>query len=193
MVPATLARRGLAPADLPWRPAAAADPALALAFSHRGGYATLAAAAPPGAPAWARLEGGAPVRRRAHGVLYEVTPAQLAALSANEVGYRLAEVAVRPYGAAAAAAPLLAAAFLSSPWLRLRRPVAPPRRYRDLIVRGARERGLDADYVDWLEALPVVEPAALSAPEYSATPTEAAARAAAAAALALAAWLSARH
>jgi hypothetical protein len=133
------------------------------------------------------------VRRRAHGVLYEVTPAQLAALGANEVGYRLVEVAVRPYGGDAAAPPLLAAAFLSSPWLRLRRPVAPPRRYRDLLVAGARERGLDADYIEWLAAIPAVDPAALSAPEYSATLSEAAASGAAAGALALAAWLSARH
>jgi hypothetical protein len=173
---ATLARRGIAPAP-PSTVAQVTDPHTALVFVHRGGYATLATAAAGVAEApWQWLKLPPPstaadglVFWRPYGVVYELTEVQLEAIAVKEIGYRQTEVAVTAEGQE-----VTAVAFLSSPWTQLRRPVAPTQRYRDLILSGARERGLPEEYVGWLDGVAVVAPSALGTAAYSDTPAEAA-------------------
>ena len=45
-----------------------------------------------------------------------------------------------------------ARAFISSPWHMLDAPVAPTRRYAELVLSGAVARELPSEYIDWLRA-----------------------------------------
>ena len=57
---------------------------------------------------------------------------------------------VEPINPQADCEPFEALAFISSPWQRLGTPVAPSRRYADLILGGAELRGLPEEYIEWL-------------------------------------------
>lgn len=162
MSPTTLAKRGVRP--LASQPALLADVGMQLSFSHRGGYATLLHlgagrphfSVPAAGPAW----------RQPHGVLHTLTPADFQKLAAREVGYRQVRILARTYDGRPVPDAL---AFVSSPLLCLYQPVAPPRRYLDLLLEGACHHGLDADYVAWLEGLEAAPPGPLDG-RYDACP-----------------------
>lgn len=153
-----------------------ADRELWLCFGHRGGYACVDRRRPP-----------AQLRhlcwQQPHGVLHSVTPADLARLQAREVGYRLGQLAVCTY----AGEQLTAAAFLSSPLLRLAAPVPPPLRYRDLLLEGCRQHELDSAFAAWLECIKVAPPGPLDR-RYDACPADALAKGVAVSAAAGVAW-----
>lgn len=172
----TLARRGVAP--LSSEPAVVADRDVWLTFGHRGGYACIDRRAPPAALrhlCW----------RQPHGVLHTVTPADLERLRAREVGYRLGHVLVQTY----AGQQHTADAFLSSPLLRLAAPVPPQLRYRDLLLEGCRQHGLEPAFSDWLQTLEVSPTSPLDR-RYDDCPADALAKCLAAGAAAAAAWAS---
>jgi hypothetical protein len=197
------ARGAAAEPRLAGAPAQAVEPGLGLAFSHRGGYASLVSATSSSEPwQWQQLPGGgaaaderadgdaaSPVLWQPHGVLYRLTPPQLQALASYEIGYTQRAVRVRAYGQQDDVA---AAVFVSSWLLRLRRAVRPTQRYLDLLLAGAEEHALDPAYVACLRGVPTVEPKMLGGAVYSDTPAQAAATALAAAALG-AATLAALH
>lgn len=177
MAASTLARRGVAP--LSSEPAVAADRDLWLSFGHRSGYACVDRRRPP-----AELQHLC--WQQPHGVLHRVTAADLARLQAREVGYKIGQLAVLTY----AGELLTAAAFLSSPLLRLAAPVPPPLRYRALLLEGCRQHGLDPDLIAWLEQLEVAPPGPLDS-RYDACPANALAKGVAVGAAAAAAWAAA--
>ncbi|KAL4419857.1 hypothetical protein ABPG75_006955 [Micractinium tetrahymenae] len=156
MSPTTLAKRGVMP--LASEPALVEDVTLELSFSHRGGYATLQKLAAGSSPVPGPALG--PAWRQPHGVLHTLTPADLQRLTSREVGYRQIRLAVRTYDGQPVPAALV---FVSSPLLRLYRPVPLPRRYLDLLLEGARHHGLDSDYIAWLESLEAAPPGPLDA------------------------------
>jgi hypothetical protein len=85
------------------------------------------------------------------GVVFRIAPAELAALDGFELGYVQTLVSVRLRGVV----PLEARTYLSeqhAPGLR-----AQPW-YKELIVAGAREHGLPAEWIEQLEQLPVANP-----------------------------------
>lgn len=184
MASATLRKRLVT--QLAAQPAVLEDPSLVLSFGHRGGYATVVLAPPSSGRGLAAEppRAAAPQlwRSPVHGVLYSLRPEDLQRLQRWEVGYRRAELAVRTYDGRRHPA---ATVFQSSPLLRLRAPVPPARRYLALLLAGAREGGLAAEHLAWLEALEgvAVQPSALGAAEYSDTPAESLARGLGAAAL----------
>lgn len=178
MAASTLARRGVRPASS--QPAVVADRELWLCFGHRGGYACVDRQPPPG-------EHAPPIAwQQPHGVLHSVTPADLARLQAREVGYRLGQLTVCTY----AGEQLTAAAFLSSPLLRLAAPVPPPLRYRNLLLEGCRQHDLDSAFVAWLECIEVAPPGPLDC-RYDACPADALAKGVAVSAAAAVAWAAA--
>ncbi|KAL4430342.1 hypothetical protein ABPG77_002148 [Micractinium sp. CCAP 211/92] len=184
MSPTTLAKRGVRP--LTSQPALLADAGMQLSFSHRGGYATLLHLGAGGPPVPGPAAG--PAWRQPHGVLHTLTPADLQKLAAREVGYRQVRIPARTYDGRAVPDAL---AFVSSPLLHLYQPVAPPRRYLDLLLEGARHHGLDADYVAWLEGLEAAPPGPLDG-RYDACPANSLAKLMAAG-MAGAAALAAAH
>ena len=179
MAASTLARRGVTP--LSSEPAVAADRDLWLSFGHRGGYACVDRRRPP-----AELQHLC--WQQPHGVLHRVTAAGLARLQAREVGYKIGQLAVRTY----AGELLTAAAFLSSPLLRLATPVPPPLRYRALLLEGCRQHGLDPNLIAWLERLEVAPPGPLDR-RYDDCTADALAKSVAVGAAAAAAWLAAQQ
>ena len=83
----------------------------------------------------------------AHGVVYSLRPFELDELRRREKGYTLEVITVESLQDGEA---LQVQAFISSEWHCLKRPVAPTRRYADLVLSGAEERGLPPAYIDWL-------------------------------------------
>ncbi|KAK9845464.1 hypothetical protein WJX81_007142 [Elliptochloris bilobata] len=158
---AQLQDTGKAPAQHCTPPATATG---VLAFRHRGGFATLL----PEETAANGATAGGLAYARPTGVLLELTRCDLAKLAAFEAGYRQQAVEVLTASGATAHA----TAFVSAAALRLPQSVPPRRRYRDLLLAGAREHGSPADYKVWLERLPVAEDWAPVGPEYFATPSE---------------------
>ena len=176
---AVLARRGVAP--LRMQPAVALDHALS--FAHRGGYATLLPLHPAQPP-----PGDALTWPRPPGLLMHVSPEDLQRLRRSEVGYRLASLRVHLPDTGTTTA---AAAFVSAPTLRLYRPVPPPGRYRDLLLEGCRQQGLDPEYTAWLESLEVVPPGGSLDARYDACPANDLAKLLAAGAAAAVGWAAA--
>lgn len=85
------------------------------------------------------------------GALYELPEEDLAALDRKEFhgsGYQRREVEVVVNGAGRRPA-VTYEVIEKAP-----RELVPKLEYLDLLVAGARERGLPGDYVEWLEALP---------------------------------------
>lgn len=110
-----------------------------MSFSQRGLWGV--------EPRFANLE-GAP-GEHAHGVLYRLAPEELAALKRWEaLGYRDTEVRVRR-----ADGEIVAAHAFQARWPARERP--PSRRYLNLLIAGAEEHGLPADYVAMLRDAPV--------------------------------------
>lgn len=186
MAGSVLARRGVAP--LASEPAVVAAADTWLAFAHRGGYATLLTTAQQAARAAGGGQAAAGLAwRRPHGVLHTLrSPADLERLRQRETGYRLERLDVVTYGGTTASA----AAFVSSPLLRLRRPVPPRRRYRDLLLKGCAQHSLDPAYTAWLAALEVAEGGQPLPPAYDACPADVLAKALAGGAVGAVAWAS---
>ncbi len=110
-------------------------------FRHDGGMGNIART---GCPA-----------DRTPGVLHLCADADLAALDRAEaygVGYDRIEVEV-----ATGQGPVRALTYVGMPAF-LNAACLPTRRYRNILVRGARAAGLDADHVAWLESMPVMPP-----------------------------------
>jgi AIG2-like family len=174
MSTATLQKRGIVPvSSVPARVVGDTY----FAFSHRGGYASLLS---PHQGSWfqwpsaaADPEASATLYRQPFGVLYELRSVDVAVLQQRKIGYRLVNITVQEVESGHV---IPAQAFVSSPWLQLRRPVRPTARYLNLIVAAAQEQGFDEGYIAWLRGMPTAEPKELSAPEYSATLAELAAR-----------------
>ena len=125
---------------------ACAAPEHALSFRHRLGFATLEP-----------LHEQQPQQHRspscAYGVVYKLRSDELDELKRRERGYHLQTIPVLPLDKATEGAELAEAlAFISLPNNILSAPVAPTRRYADLVADGAEIRGLPADYVAWLKS-----------------------------------------
>ena len=121
-------------------------PEHALTFRHRMGFATLE-------PLGKQRPTGIDEHRSpacAHGVVYWLTPDEVEELSRRERGYTLQTIPVRPLDCSSDEDLHQALAFVSSRWNLLNRPVAPTRRYANLIVDGAELRGLPEEYIRWL-------------------------------------------
>jgi len=163
--PAVHARRGL-PRLPPPTPAVA--PGRALAFAHRGGYATLVPEAR--AAAWRGAGGGTLVSPApAHGAVFSLQSSQaLAVLAAREGGYRLTEIDVLPYGGAPT--PRRALAFLTSPGLTMIGGPLPPRAaYAAKLRAGAAAAGLEDGWVAWLAAVATLDDGPPLPPAYGDT------------------------
>ncbi len=160
---AVLRKRGVSP--LSAEPAVAAH--AVLAFSHRGGYATLLHGA--NGPERSGAAGGAGTYPAPAGVLWELTRADLARLALFEAGYRTEHARVVTREGAEA----LAVVFVSSGLLTLPRSLPPRRRYRDLLLEGLREHGCPPEYSAWLAGLPVAADGRALGSEYFQTPSEA--------------------
>lgn len=115
-------------------------PGYRMAFQHQVGFGTLIPA--EGVDA---LPHSSPMP--AHGVVYSLRPFELDELRRREKGYTLESITVESLQDGEA---LQVQAFISSEWHCLKRPVAPTRRYADLVLSGAEERGLPPAYIDWL-------------------------------------------
>ena len=173
-----LARRGVKP--LSSEAAVVADRGAWLSFSHRGGYAALQHSSGGRVPQ--------PGWQQPHGVLHTLTPADVKRLQEREGGYSLAQLPVETYSGWACTA----TTFLSSPLLLLYSPVPPTARYRDLLLEGCRQHGLDAGYTAWLEGLEVAPAGGARDARYDACPADSLAQLLAASALAAATWASLR-
>jgi hypothetical protein len=88
----TLKRRGVTPISR--SPAVVVDPGVCLVFKHRGGYGSLAqlASLPEQAAKFPPYTG------QAHGVVYQLSNADLKALAKFEGGYQLTDIEVRVGG-----------------------------------------------------------------------------------------------
>lgn len=92
-----------------------------------------------------------------HGVCYAFSPADMARLDDYErAGYDRREVQV----VSGAAGSVVASLYVARDLVDGRRP---SRRYLNLLIEGASEHGLPAEYVDGLRAMPVAPFAALAA------------------------------
>jgi len=108
-------------------------------FPHEGGMGNIARTGDPS--------------DRTPGVLHRCNDADLAALDRAEacgIGYDRAEVAVTT-----AEGPVRALAYVGRPAF-INPACLPTRRYRNILLRGAKAAGLDPAHVAWLEALPVM-------------------------------------
>lgn len=171
---AVLAKRGVVPIR---REPAVASEAIALAFQHRGGFATLqrSSGAKGRAAAGIRdIDAGTAGRAyciaQPHGVLYLLDDADLKRLEGRETGYSLQTIAATTYSSGAARE-VQATAFFSRPALLLPAAVPPTQRYKSLLVEGARQNDLDHLYIEQLAAIDVALPGGLP-PEYFDTPSK---------------------
>ena len=80
-------------------------------------------------------------------MVYTLRPSEVDEIARREKGYVLRPVHLLEDGEASTAV-----AFISSPWQLLPAPVAPTRRYAELILDGATHKGLPQPYLDWLRA-----------------------------------------
>ncbi|KAG7670197.1 hypothetical protein Ndes2526A_g06530 [Nannochloris sp. 'desiccata'] len=123
-----------------------------------------------------------------YGVLYELTQEQIQRIEAKEIGYQRKIISVATCSTTDTPVTnrsnnnnnndikttLDATVFVSAPYMTLRHPVAPTRRYRDLILQGAVENNLPESFTHWLEQMPVVvDLSVLGTAEYSNTLAEA--------------------
>ena len=180
---ATLGRRGVTIAPLRTQIARVSSDTTALVFAHRGGYATLAERDDSTTWPWRWLFLSANdglVFMKPYGVLYEVTHQQLEAIKAKEIGYELKTIAIDVIisdgdgdttESTSNTRTTKAVAFISSPWMVVRRPLPPSQRYRDLLLKGAKENNLPDEFSTWLHHLPAVSQAGLGAAEYEDTAT----------------------
>ena len=184
----TLNKRGVKPVGQPRRVRTVESDGWQIAFSHRAGYATLMKKEDD-------CEGSSLKFANPHGVLYVLEVDDLSKIESREVGYRKERMRVLTYddgtqdGNDYKEGEIVEGVivFVSVPWLRLRRAVAPAERYIGLLRSGALENGLDREYVAWLEAVPSVDASKMSRNYYSYNDTlsEAAAKAVALVMLAL--------
>ena len=208
MAQSILAKRGVVPLS--------ACPAKLLAsqciaFRHRGGYATIAdsPASTSTALAWLKFP-QSPFTKRdrlsdlsaageressdslscwgPHGVLYEMTGADMRRLESRETGYKLSNAGVRLYDGQE----IDALIFTSQSLLLLPASVPPQQRYLELMVAGARMHGLCPKYTQWLHSLPTAMSGRLGS-GYFDTPSELLARSAAVGLAACASLFAAMH
>ena len=208
MAQSILAKRGVVPlsacpAKLP--------ASQCIAFRHRGGYATIAdsPSSPGTALAWLELP-QSPFTKRdrlpdasaagesgssdslscwgPHGVLYEITGADMRQLESRETGYKLSNAGVSLYDGQE----IDALMFTSQSLLLLPASMPPQQRYLELMVAGARMHGLCPRYTEWLHDLPIAKSGRLGR-EYYDTPSELLARSASVGLAACATFFAAMH
>ena len=157
-------RQRLSRMSLSCEPAQAIEDGVHLAFSHRGGFATLAKTEKQ----LSHLAGtdAHPVFQNPHGVLYQLSHQDLRVIAGHETGYKLSLMPVQTYQGHVVDANV----FVSRPALALPRGLKPPLRYLELLKSGAREQGLSQEYQTWLADLHWVANDQLG-PEYFATPS----------------------
>ena len=130
-------------------------PGFRVSFSHRGGFATLLELDGTkrnghSMPQKSFSSQSRPLEYTCHGVMYSLTEGGMRQLAKRETGYR------RTQGIAVMSSDgrwHKAEAFVSQPSLVLKAPVAPTERYLGLMREGAREHGLDQDYLSWLDGV----------------------------------------
>ena len=150
--PAVLARRGVDARVV--TPAVA--PSHAVAFAHRGGYATLAPAA--AAARWRSQAPSLVSPLPAHGALLQLASRDLDTLAEREGGYRLVEIDVRPSIDGRSLPSSTCVAFASAPGMTLVGGPLPPRAaYKAKVAAGAAACGLDGAWRRWLDGVPTVD------------------------------------
>lgn len=157
----TLKRRGVTPISR--SPAVVVDPGVCLVFKHRGGYGSLAqlASLPEQAAKFPPYTG------QAHGVVYQLSNADLKALSKFEGGYQLTDIEVETYDGWR----VHARTFVSGPLAQLQREVAPTEKYMKLLRDGAGENYMDPLWQAWLSSIDTVTSTGLPA-QYFDTPSK---------------------
>jgi len=116
-----------------------------LTFNHQGGMGNVE----PMTPAAAQYFQARGIHG-VHGILHRLTRTDFARLSNMESGYRPVEVDVH---ASDGRGMIEAVVFITPKNRSVRDGLAPPDRYHNLILRGAKEWNLNRNYVSWLESL----------------------------------------
>lgn len=88
-----------------------------------------------------------------HGVCYSITKEEFRYLLQTEGSYDVVEVDVIAYDGV-----VVKAKTLTHRDVATRKDLQPSKRYRDLIVEGAKERGLDKVWIEKLEKMPYFDP-----------------------------------
>jgi hypothetical protein len=90
-----------------------------------------------------------------HGVAYLLTESSFNDLWATERGYDRVTLSVRKYSDNTV---IEADTFVATKNLLRDWTLPPTKRYRDLLLTGAIEWGLDLGFVEWLQRLPAIDP-----------------------------------
>ena len=93
-----------------------------------------------------------------HGVCYTITKDEFQYLLQTEGSYDVVDVDVVVYGDKDIEGVLMKAKTLTHRDVAARRDLQPSKRYRDLIVEGAKERGLEKSWIEFLEKMPYFDP-----------------------------------
>ena len=93
-----------------------------------------------------------------HGVCYMITKDEFRYLLQTEGSYDVVDVDVFVYGDKDIEGVLMKAKTLTHRDVAARRDLQPSKRYRDLIVEGAKERGLEKSWIEFLEKMPYFDP-----------------------------------
>ena len=93
-----------------------------------------------------------------HGVCYTITKDEFRYLLQTEGSYDVVDVDVFVYGERDIEGVLMKAKTLTHRDVAARRDLQPSKRYRDLIVEGAKERGLEKSWIEFLEKMPYFDP-----------------------------------
>ena len=178
MASKTLSRRKVNP--IATYPARIVDDSIAISFSHRNAYATLDRNL-PASEFDHRLYRSAP-----YGVLYEITEYDFEKIKEREIGYHVEDVDVAILSeqqddqCTSSGEIITAQAFFSDSFLKLRRPMPPSHRYKELLVAGCVENDFirfgGATYVEWLMQIPSVPSNQLYQSSYNDTLAEKATR-----------------
>lgn len=93
-----------------------------------------------------------------HGACYTITKDEFRYLLQTEGSYDVVDVDVFVYGDNRDIEEVVKAKTLTHRDVAARRDLQPSKRYRDLIVEGAKERGLEKSWVEFLEKMPYFDP-----------------------------------
>ena len=96
--------------------------------------------------------------KETHGVCYTITKDEFQYLLQTEGSYDVVDVDVVVYGDKDIEGVLMKAKTLTHRDVAARRDLQPSKRYRDLIVEGAKERGLEKSWIEFLEKMPYFDP-----------------------------------
>eukprot|EP00877_Chromochloris_zofingiensis_P006182 jgi/Chrzof1/1817/Cz10g22090.t1 len=116
-----------------------------LRFDHRGGFGNLVKVGE---------SSGAAEKGVVHGVLHQLSLADMGSLMNMEHEYWPVEVVAEPYDGSES---VVAVAFITPPDRQIRDGLPTISRYLDLIVAGAKHWNLDPNYVSWLQSTPTID------------------------------------